>query len=250
MFALALLAAATPLSGEVLTYQRTDTDGSKAERVVVYDHAPGEVWVHKSRDRCTNAAFVIGHLDPDTGQALELVGGRLRRDLTQEPFAWLTYEKDGNIRARLGSPDAEPLFTVPAGPRWVLYDFDFSELIAHPPAEIAAAKDFAFDLPLLLVGREQPVFENLGRLTLSYAGTGGEGERSYSHYVARGAPLGDKTGLFWFGPDGRLIDAIMPIPNHSEYRDFRLLLRGRATGPTAWRDTVATHWEGCPPPAE
>ena len=249
MFALAFLAAIVPLAGEVLVYQRTNTDGSEAERVVVHDRAPGEVWVHKSREPCTDAAFVIGRADPDTGQALKLVGGRLRRDLGQDPTAWLTYE-DGVILARIGSPEATPAFTLPAARRWVLYDFDFSDLIAHPPAEIAAGEDFSFDLPLFLVGEGQPVFANLGRLTMSFAGSAGEGSQAYSHYIASGTPLGDRKGRFWFGPDGRLIDAIMPIPNHSEYRDFRLRLTGRTSGRGAWSDAVGAHWAGCPIPQE
>lgn len=257
MFSLALLAGAaaaaaafTPPDGEVLSYIRTNTDGTFAEDVVVYDRAPDEVWVHKSREACTNAAFVTGRLDPATGQARELVGGRLTRELTQAPFFWMTYDGDGQLRARLGSPTAEPIFTLPAHRRWVLYDFDFSDIIAHPPAEIAARRDFAFDFPLLLTGDDQPSFANLGRLTLTYAGDGGAGEGAFIHYIARGAPLGQGEGRLWFAPDGRLIDAILPLANHSEYTDFRLRLVGRAQGEAAWTARMARHWQGCPAPAD
>ncbi|MEZ5680861.1 MAG: hypothetical protein R3E14_06140 [Erythrobacter sp.] len=247
MFTLALLlAAASPVAGEVLTYIRSDTDGAEAETVVIYDHAPGEVWVHKSRTQCTNAAFVVGHLDPATGQALRLVGGRLTRELDQEPFAWLAREGDGVIRARLGNENAPPIFEVAVGDRWVLYDFDFSDIIAHPPKEIAAQRDFSFDLPLLLVGDDQPTFENLGRLELRFVGAGEVDGRRFSHYTATGEALKGGEGLFWFGEDGRLIDAIMPIPNHSEYRDFRLRRVATEQGEEAWRERLARHWQDCP----
>jgi hypothetical protein len=248
MFALALLAASAAPSGEVLTYIRSDTDGAMAERIVIYDRAPGEVWVHKSRSPCTNAAFVKGRLDPASGQALALVGGRLTRSLEQEAFAWLAREPDGIIRARLGSPHAPPAFALPVGKRWVLYDFDFGDVVAHPPAEIGARRDLSFDFPLLLTGEDGPSFRNLGRLDLNYAGSGEHEGAAFHHYRAGGPALGDATGQFWFGTDGRLLDAVMPIPNHAEHRDLRLRLVARDRGEAAWTALLARHWEGCPPP--
>ena len=147
MLALALLAATAAPPGEVLTYVRSDSDGAMAERIVIYDRAPGEVWVHKSRSPCTNAAFVKARLDRASGQALELIGGRLTRELGQEAFAWLLRDAGGELNARLGSPSAEPVFSVPVGARWVLFDFDFSDMIAHPPAEIAARRGPVVRLP-------------------------------------------------------------------------------------------------------
>lgn len=117
MLALALLAATAAPPGEVLTYVRSDSDGAMAERIVIYDRAPGEVWVHKSRSPCTNAAFVKARLDWASGQAIELIGGRLTRELGQEAFAWLSRDAGGELNARLGSPSAEPVFSVPVGAR-------------------------------------------------------------------------------------------------------------------------------------
>ena len=248
MLALALLAATAAPPGEVLTYVRSDSDGAMAERIVIYDRAPGEVWVHKSRSPCTNAAFVKARLDRASGQALELIGGRLTREMGQEAFAWLSRDAGGELNARLGSPSAEPVFSVPVGARWVLFDFDFSDMIAHPPAEIAARRDLSFDFPLLLTGVEGPSFRNLGRLDLRYAGSGVRNGDHFHHYVASGPALGDGEGRLWFGEDGRLLDATMPIPNHAEHRDFRLRLVARASGETAWTALLAEHWAGCPAP--
>lgn len=247
MFAFAfMLSAVSPIAGEVLTYMRSGTDGAEAETIVVYDHRPGEVWVHKSRTPCTNAAYVVGYLDPGTGQAIRLIGGRLTRELDQEAFAWLARDADGVLNARLGSEDAAPVFDLAVADRWVLYDFDFSDIIAHPPAEIVGHSDLAFDLPLLLVDGGQPTFENLGRLNLQYAGTGTLGGLGFIHYIATGTPVGDGEGRFWFGEDGRLIDAIMPVPNHSGYRDFRLRRIATEHGEAAWLARLARHWADCP----
>lgn len=248
MFVLALLAVSAAAPGEVLTYIRSDSDGAMAERIVIYDRAPGEVWVHKARSPCTNAAFVKGRLDPESGQALALTGGRLTRALEQEPFAWLARESDGVIRARLGSPDAAPVFEVPVAQRWVLYDFDFSDLVAQPPTEITNRGDLSFDFPLLLTGEEGASFRNLGRLDLTYAGSGEHAGTTFHHYRASGPALGGASGQLWFGSDGRLLDAVMPIPNHAEHRDLRMRLVAREQGEAAWTALLARHWTGCPQP--
>ena len=244
---LGLIIAASAAAAPVLHYLRTNSDGSEPEAVVVYAPSPGAVPVFKSKSQCTNAAYVTGDLDPETGQALTLVGGRLGRDLAQQPFAWLARGEDGVLRARLGSPDAAPAFEVPVGPRWVQYDFDFSDLIAHPPAEVLRRENFAFDFPLIMMGEEGPSFVNLGQLELTFAGVAERGDEKLLTYRAAGPALGAAAGTLLFAAgDGRLVEADMPLPNHAEYRDFRLRLQKRESGADAWRNALAAHWQGCP----
>lgn len=244
--ALLLFSAATP----VLHYQRTNIDGSEPETVVVHARAPGEVEVFKAKSRCTNAAYVTARVSPANGQVSALVGGRLGRDLGQQPFAYLEREADGHLRARLGSRTAPPVFDIEVGERWVLYDFDFADLIAHPPAEIRRGKDLQFDLPLLLTGDEgRPSMTNRGRLLLSYLGPARHLGRAALRYRAHGAPLGSGEGWLWFDRrDGRLLEARLPLANHSEYRDFRLILTRREKGAAAWREVRSDHWRNCPAP--
>jgi hypothetical protein len=247
---LSFLLAASVAAAPVLHYLRTNSDGSEPEAVVVFAPAPGEVQVFKSKSRCTNAAYVTGELDPRTGQALRLVGGRLGRDLTQEPFAWLARDDDGVLRARLGSPDGAPAFEVPVGERWVQFDFDFSDLIAHPPAEILQREDFAVDMPLIMMADAGPSFVNRGELRLAFTGVSKRSDGEYLNYRATGPALGDLTGTLVFGArDGRLVEADFPLPNHAEYRNFRLRLQKRESGADAWRRALAAHWQDCPAPA-
>lgn len=243
-----LLAEAAALTAPVRHYVRTNSDGSEAERVVVYAPEPGRVDVFKGRDRCTDAAYVTGRLDPLTGQAEELVGGRLTRELTQRPVAWLSRDADGRLAARLGSADAEPVFSVAVGERWVLYDFDFSDLIAHPPAEILRRESFGFELPLLLTG-DPPSFANRGEMRLTYL----RDERHLGvealRYRASGPALDGGGGVLWFDArDGRLLEARLPLANHAEYRDFQLTLTKADDGEAAWRGALAEHWADCPDP--
>ncbi|MBX7541624.1 hypothetical protein [Qipengyuania sphaerica] len=126
----------------------------------------------------------------------------------------------------------------------MLYDFDFSEWIAHPPREILLGEDFAVDLPLFWI-KNGVSLSNLGRLEMTYAESGEHRGNQFHYYHAGGTALGSDRGEFWFAEDGRLLDAVMPIPNHSEYRDLRLRLIDTTRGEQAWRALLARHWEGC-----
>ncbi|MEN7538182.1 hypothetical protein [Aurantiacibacter flavus] len=130
----------TALIGPVRHYERTNSDGSAMERVVIYAKSPSEVEVFKGRNRCADAAWVTGTLDPETGQALELIGGRLTPEVTQRQMAWLSRDDAGSLSLRLDRNDAEASFSAPVGPRWVLYDFDFADLIAIPRIRYCSVK--------------------------------------------------------------------------------------------------------------
>lgn len=234
------------VSGPVRHYDRTNSDGSERERVVVYAPQPAEVRVFKGRAKCTDAAYVTAGLDPATGQALGLVGGRLTRALHQNAQGWLRRDPDGRLAARFERARTEPDLAVPTDARWVLYDFDFADLIAHPPPEILQRKPVRFDLPLFL-NSDPPEFRNRGQMVLSYVKEERHGGRRALLYRASGPALGDKTGSLWFdATDGRLIEARLPVPNHAEYRDFRLKLVKAEAGESAWLKTLRNHWKGCP----
>lgn len=243
----AALAMGTADDRPLWRYLRTNSDGSEPETVVVFREAPGRIAVFKEKSRCTNAAYVTGELDPATGQAWRLLGGRLTRELTQQPFAWLTRNDAGLLQARLGAPDAAPVFEIATGPRWVMYDFDFSDLISHPPAEIALRRDVSFEMPLILTGEGAPQMRNLGEARLRFdRAIRYRGAATY-RYRIDGPALGKAAGTIWFArAGGHIVDAQLPIPNHAEYRDFRLRLVGQARGEAAWRAILADHWKGCP----
>lgn len=232
----------------VLHYQRTNSDGSEPEDVVVFIRSPSDIAVMKAKSPCTNAAFVTAKIDPVSGQARALVGGRLQRDGSQGAFAWLSRdEASGMIHARLGSPDAPPLLSVATGPRWVLYDFDFADLIARPPKALREQANVSFDLPLLLTGEGAPSLTNRGALTLSFAGRDFVGRQAALRYRADGAALGEGRGTLWFDANSRrLLEARLPLANHAEYQDFRLRLVKSETGEAAWQARLAAHWQGCP----
>ena len=241
-----LFALAAPAADlrPVFHYRRTNGDGGEAEEIYVFAEAPGRIAVMKEKSRCTNAAYVTAEIDPASGQATALVGGRLTRELTQEPFAWLTTVEGGTkLQARIGSRDAPPTYELAVTPPWRVYDFDFADMAAYPPKAIGARADFGFDLPLTLSGDDGFTFSNRGRMTLSGATPvrhfGGPAVR----YRAAGAA---GKGILWFDArSGVLLEARLPLANHSEYRDFRLRLIRTHYGEASWKAKLADHWRRC-----
>jgi hypothetical protein len=226
-------------------YRRTNGDGSEAEEIYVFVEAADRIAVMKEKSRCTNAAYVTAVLDPATGQTIALTGGRLTRDLTQESFAWLTTAADGAaVQARIGTRDAAPTHEVAVKTPWRVYDFDFADMAAHPPGAIGARADFAFDLPLILGTDDGFAFSNRGRLHLKGATRARRFGAPAIRYRASGAA---GNGSFWFDArSGVLLEARLPLANHSEYRDFRLRLIRTSYGEAKWKAALARHWQECP----
>lgn len=241
-----LFALAAPAADlrPVFHYRRTNGDGSEAEDIHVFAEAPGRIAVMKEKSRCTNAAYVTAEIDPATGQAKALVGGRLTRELTQHPFAWLTTAEGGTkLQARIGSRDAAPTYELAVTAPWRVYDFDFADMAAYPPKEIGARADFGFDLPLILSTDDGFSFSNRGRMRLSGAANTRHFGGPAIRYRASGAA---GNGRLWFDArSGVLLEARLPLANHSEYRDFRLRLIRTHYGEARWKAALADHWRGC-----
>jgi hypothetical protein len=247
-FAAALGAGAPPADNRpVWHYVRSNSDGSEAEDIVIFRRSDSEIDVIKMRARCTDAALVTAEIDPVTGVATRLVGGRLQRDGGQRAIAWLE-GSGGRLIARIGAPDAPPMFDIAIGQPWHLYDFDFSDLIARPPAAIADRADFSFELPLLLVSDDGASFVNRGEARLQFVRDEMRGGVAVVRYTVGGPAFGASGGTIWFAAQGgHIVEARMGLPNHSEYRDFQLLLGRRESGEQAWRARIDAHWQGCPP---
>jgi len=243
-----LLALASPAADlrPVFHYRRTNGDGSEAEDIYVFAEAPGRIAVMKEKSRCTNAAYVTAEIDPVRGHAVALTGGRLTRALTQQPFAWLSTAEGGTkLQARIGSREAEPTYELAVTAPWRVYDFDFADMATHPPKAIGARADFGFDLPLILSTDDGFTFSNRGRITLSRAKSTRHFGEPAVRYRASGAA---GKGSLWFNArSGVLLEARLPLANHSEYRDFRLQLIRTTYGEASWQAKLADHWRGCPP---
>lgn len=259
--------------GATLSYTRSNQDGTKPERVLVHIVSGTELHVAKMVERCTDAAYVTAKFDTDTGEASQLVGGRLKRDGTQEPQAWLDFDKaTRKITVRLGDPKSKPSQTLaaPPGP-WRMYDFDLAEFALfgphseyatlldgrEPGARTREANNFTFGLALAWPDGPPPLVKPLGKanaeLIVNSDNVENEKTRlldSVALYAVSGPAFGADGGgtLKLESRRGHVIEAQFSRPNHPGYEDFQLTLDAldEETGPKVWQDALAAHWKDCP----
>lgn len=246
--ALALSACATapePSVGRLYHYVRSNQDGSEPEQIYQYRASATRIEVGKMVSNCTNAAFVTAELDPATHGARALVGGRLGRDLNQEPFAWMTYDPAmRELHARIPQAALDVTMRIDGEP-WMLYDFDLSDLNAHLTSRPLSRDNVRFAVALVWPeeGAGNP-FRNLGWADARFAGEERRLNRNSFRYDVSGA----LNGQLWLdASEGHVLEARFSEPNHAEYENFRLVLESvEDDGAASWREARAAHWRGCP----
>lgn len=235
-----------PAVGQLLHYVRSNHDGSLAERIYVYRASPTQLEVGKMVSPCTNAAFVTAQLDLIAGHPTLLVGGRIARDGSQNPFAWLSYDAaQRTLHARVPAANIDTRASV-AGAPWIVYDFDLSELSALNYGRAPAREDFSFEVALIWPAPETTdIFRTLGAAHARFAGA----ETHLGRRTLRFAVSGALNGELWLDARGGfVVEARFAEPNHTEYTNFRLVLQSvTADGAAAWAEARAAHWRGCPP---
>jgi hypothetical protein len=251
--------------GTTLTYTRSNQDGTKPERILVHTVSLTELHVAKMVEPCTDAAYVTATFDPATKEATRLVGGRLTREGTQAPQAYLDLDpKTRKLTVRLGDPVSQPAETHDAPPApWRMYDFDLAEFALFGQR---SSQPFDFGLAMAWPDGSSPVVRILGS---AHAAPLDSGQRVFSSdnadpaygeamegilqpftlYAVSGPAFADDGGGFlWLNSEtGHVIEASFTAPNHPGYADFMLKLTAidRETGPAVWREALAAHWKDC-----
>ena len=230
--------------GRFYHYVRSNQDGSLPEQIYQYRASETRLEVGKEVERCTNAAYVTAEFDPARGQGVSFTGGRLRRDLEQDPFAFLTYNASTrDLHANVPAFNVDERITV-AGEPYIIYDFDLTDLNARFAGRPAPQENFRFAVALIwpVEGAER-VFRDLGWANARFVEVEHRRDRAQARYVVSGG----LNGELWLDPsEGHVLEARFAEPNHAEYRDFRLVLqRIDNNGAEAWRTARAAHWEGC-----
>ncbi|HTU11998.1 MAG TPA: hypothetical protein VMG08_13995 [Allosphingosinicella sp.] len=252
LFAVALAAApaAPDHVGRLYSYVRSNSDGTEAERIHVYRAARERIEVAKMRGRCRNAAFVTGELDLTTGQARRLHAGRLRPNAGHENFGLLSFDPGRQrIDIAVTTPEGEirDSVAVPDQP-WHLYDYDLASLTITAQYRPDRRANFSFGVPLVLVRPGNDILSYLGRADARFVRSERHNGRRAHRFEVGGPAFGARGGPLWFdAADGHIIEARFGLPNHVEYRDFRLrLTRVSDGGPAAWRRLLTAHYAGCP----
>ena len=242
--------------GTTLAYIRSNQDGSKPERIFVHIPRPNELHVAKMVDACKDAAYVTARIGERTDDAVStempgLVGGRLQRDGTQLPQAWLDLAgAPRTLAVRLGAQNAAPVtFDAPPAP-WRMYDFDLAEFALFGPR---APRDFSFGLALAWPEENAPLLRILGEAKAKFLYSSDAGAKNHfriSGPAFQDARAGDRGGeMITDAAFGHVIEARFGLPNHPGYSNFMLRLvkvSPGAEGETAWRDALTRHWQGCP----
>ena len=242
---------ATDPVGRIYSYIRSNSDGSEAETIHVFRAATDWVEVTKMRARCTDAAFVTAEFDLARNQARRLVGGRLLPGAGHRDVAVLEHDAErGQVTARIALPGG-PLnltLTAPHQP-WMLYDFDLVDLSVMNQLRDGRRADLNLGVALFWNdGEPRDALRWLGSASVRFVGEERRDGRPTLRFETQGPAFGERGGPIWFdAADGHIVAADLGLPNHAEYRDYRLrLTRVSDGGPASWRALLAAHFADCP----
>jgi hypothetical protein len=246
---LPLLAAAALSASPILHYVRSNRDGTEPEHVVQYRPSRTQVAVYKWVEKCTMAAYVTAEMDEDMREARLFTAGKVARDGSQAVFGTLTLDPGApalDVAVDLPNEkirERHPLKTRP----FLLYDFDLSDLNVFLE-EARPRADFAYELPVIWPAEGTSVFRDYGTLRAKYAGEEKhDGRKTVRFDLTVDGPT-PATGALWVDArQGYIVEAELGLPNHLEYKDFRLKLDKVEKGsPAAWDALTKAHYAACP----
>ena len=251
---LPLLAGCTSLpvaegASPILHYLRSNRDGSEPEHVVQYRPTRETIAVYKWVSKCTTAAYVTATMDRDIREGRSYVAGKVAPNGGQARFGTLALDAGAPaLVVAITPPGAQPITARhPLRSRpFILFDFDFADLNSflqvHRPRS-----DFTFELPVIWPG-EPNLFRDLGKLNAAYAGEEVKGGRRTRRFDLRIDGPAPSTGALWVdAAAGFIVEAQLGLPNHDNYRDFRLRLERVQQGSrSAWDALTASHYADCP----
>ncbi len=246
--------------GRIYNYERSNTDGTKTERVSVYHKSSKLLEVYKENGLCQNAALVSADMNWTTMSASRITGGALLPNAQREEFAFMTFDPIGkklDMVVQLPDMEIKDFAPIPVAP-WHLYDFDFASLTVATPHLKFAENGFTFgmsllwadpsvDDPLTWMGNIEAVYEarevhlEISTLKFNLSGTALDGS------APDGSIPVSYMGTLWLDEkDGHIVDAILPAPNHPGYSDFRLkLLSVSDGGEKEWTEKLTNHFKDC-----
>ena len=248
--ACASVPSAPPAGDSIFHYVRSNRDGTEPEHVVQYRPARTAIAVYKWVSKCTTSAYVTAEMDEALREGRLFVAGKVAKDGSQERFGTLTLDPAGPaLVAEIDPPGGSHISARHPlqGRPFLVYDFDFADLNAFLQ-EARPRTDFSYELPVIWPGDGPSLFRDYGRLNARYDGE----EQHLGHRTARfdlsvdGAV--DATGTLWIdAARGFIVEAELGLPNHQEYRDFRLRLeREERGGMPAWDALTRSQYADCP----
>jgi hypothetical protein len=241
--------------GRIYYYERTNIDGSMDERVTVFRRDATRIEVYKENGLCRRAALVSAELDLETLSAPVITGGALQPGAQHIEFAFLELNPEtGLVDMLVQLPDMELRNDVEIETaNWTLFDFDLASFTVATAHLDNPENGFGFGMALLWAdpSAADPLFW-MGEVIAEHVGQGEHLGAVADEYRLTGSAFEidlstGKEGRLWLdAEDGHVVDAVMPVPNHPGYTDFRLRLLDVSDGGDAeWTDLLRAHFEGC-----
>ena len=249
MLSMTIFALAAASHSPILHYVRSNRDGSEPEHVVQYRPTRTGIAVYKWVEHCTTAAYVTAEMSDDLRNGRLYVAGKVAKDGSQSKFGTLTFDENAlALAVDITPPGADRIRTshkLKARP-YVIYDFDFADLNAFLQEHRPGA-DFAVELPVIWPGDDK-LFRDLGTLKATYRGEEEHAGRNAVRYdLHLAGPIHSHGALWADAKDGFIVEAELGLPNHQEYRDFRLKLQKvEPGGQAAWDRLTASQYANCP----
>jgi hypothetical protein len=248
---LIMLASALATASPIYHYIRSNRDGSEPEHVIHYRTSRTGIAVYKWVEKCTAAAYVTAEMSDDVRQGRVFFAGKVARDGSQARFGTLTLDPVLMTLAADVTPPGGQRIRVRHSLRavpYLLYDFDFADLNSFLQ-ESRSTTDFSFALPVIWPSDES-VFRDLGMLRAHFSGPERRNGRDVLRFDLRVEGDPPSTGFLWIDArDYFIVEAELGLPNHMEYKDFRLKLeKVEAGGESAWYALTKSQYANCPPP--
>ncbi|HVH49820.1 MAG TPA: hypothetical protein VM760_08090 [Sphingomicrobium sp.] len=249
MLSLMLLAAAAA-SPPLLHYVRSNRDGSEPENIVMYRPTVTTVAVYKYVSRCTTAAYVTAAFDPASGEVAGMDAGKVGQKGEQVKFGRIDFDAGSRTLSAWVDTPAGRLseqMKVPDRP-WHLFDYDFGTLNAELQS-VRPRRDFSFGLPLVWP-QEKGFLRYMGRVDAKYMGFDMvENTPAVRFNLSLDGPVPATGYLLLDQAAGHIMEAELSIPNHDNYRDFKLSLQKvEKGGQKAWDKLLRRHYARCPKP--
>jgi hypothetical protein len=232
-----------------LHYLRTNRDGSEPEHVLHFRPTPHTIAVYKWVSKCTTAAYVTATMRDDMVEGREFVAGKVAKDGSQARFGTLSVDESGPaLVAKVTPPGGDPIDARHPikGRPFLLYDFDFADLNSFLQSHRPRG-EFAFELPVVWPGPDG-LFRDLGRMTARPVGEEALGGRRVLRYALEVDGPAPSTGTLLVDASRfHIVEAELGLPNHQEYRDFKLVLeREERGGQAAFDAQTRSQYAACP----
>lgn len=232
--------------GQLLTYERSNQDGTRPEIINVYRVSETRLEVMKSISVCTQAALVSAELDFETWSADTVTGAALLPNAEVMEFAFLRHNRATNrLITEVRLPDQTLSFeTGTHGGTVHLYDFDLASLTALTPYLTRPEQGFSTSFAQMWPDPSNPSVTFMGEASFEFSGQAEVNGMDVLTFTGSGA-LGE--GYLWLDAnDGHIVQAAFEVPNHPGYSDFLLrLVSTQYVDSDGWHDRLVSQFDAC-----